>query len=47
MAEEFTLQKVGRNSRAVDRNERLFTAPPSLVNGLGNQFLSRAALTSD
>ncbi len=43
MAEEFGFQKLFRQRRAVDLDERLGAAPAQAVQGPGHQFLARAA----
>ena len=47
VAEKFGSNQRERNGRAVDANKGLRRAPGPLVDGTGNQFLSRAGLTQN
>ena len=47
MAEKLALEQLARHGCAVDANKRAVLALRGLVDGTGNEFLSRAALADD
>ena len=47
MTEQLALQQIVRDRRTVHRHQRAGPAAAVLVQGLGHQFLARAALAGD
>ena len=47
MAEEFALEQLARDRRAIDADQRAVAALACLMNGPRNQFLARTGLAGD
>ena len=47
MAEQFALEELGRQRRAVDLDERLVAPERSLMDGAGDELLADAALAAN